>query len=145
MRLKKINIDFPASIMIDLLETKFQKSLISFLFLYFQIGKIKDLDIFTRNFIMRSGNPKEQERIIRETVLKINILPPAKRFTADYYVEIMRSVLKQGEGFLDQEITRIDKMMLAEMLDKHKDEMTEKRNILQHFRSHRNQFRKDEL
>jgi len=109
------------------------------------IGKIKDLDIFTRNFIMRSGNSKEQERIIRETVLKINILPPAKRFTADYYVEIMRSVLKQGEGFLDEEITRIDKMLLAEMLEKHKDEMTEKRNILQHFRLHRNHYRKDEL
>ena len=77
------------------------------------------MDIFARNFILRIGNPSEQERIIRETVLKIQMLAPAKRFTADFYVEIMRKVLKEGDSFLDSEITRIDKMMLNHMLEKH--------------------------
>ena len=117
-----------------------------------------DLDVFTRNFILRVGNPKEQERIIRETVLKIQMLAPAKRFTANYYVEVMRTMVKrslhgvgddnsEGDDFLDGEITKIDKMMLTEMLAKHKDEMSEKRNILHHFRSHRRggHYRRDEL
>jgi len=93
---------------------------------------------------MRVGNSREQERIIRDTVLKIQLLAPTKRYTADYYVDTMRKVLKDGLSFLDQEIVRIDKALLTQMLDGHKDEMNEKRNILQHFRSHRSRKR-DEL
>ena len=114
----------------------------------------------TQNFIQRIGNPKEQERIIRDTVLKIEMLAPAMRFTANYYVEIMREMLKYqhrggdqnnmnsniGGDFLDSEITRIDKMLLTEMLAKHKDDLSEKRNILHHFRSHkRRSHQRDEL
>ena len=98
----------------------------------------------TRNFITRVGNSKEQERIIRDTVHKIQLLAPAKRYTADYYVDTMRHVLKEGLDFLDQEIGKLDKALLTQMLEKHKDELSEKRNILQHFRSHRSRKR-DEL
>lgn len=112
------------------------------------MGRINDLDVFTRNFIVRLGNPNEQERIIRKTVLKIQLLEPGKRFTANFYVETMRDIMKQGISFLDVEITKIDKMMLSHdehLMPKDKDEMNEKRNILHHFRTHKNQHRRDEL
>ena len=126
---------------------------------FFQIGRMDVLDVFTQNFIQRIGSPKEQERIIRDTVLKMEMLAPAMRFTANYYVEVMREILKyqhregdhsnnsmNGEDFLDGEITRIDKMLLTDMLAKHKDELSEKRNILHHFRSHRRRsHQRDEL
>ena len=85
---------------------------------------------------MRKGNKQEQERIVRDTVLKIHNLAPVKRYTANYYVETMQKLLTEGIEFLDDEITRLDKLLLTEMFEKHKDETSKKRNILNHFRSH---------
>ena len=59
------------------------------------------------------------------------------RSTADQYVEIMREVVKKGDGFLDNEVEKIDKILLS----KNDEKLSKKRNIFQHFRS----FRRDEL
>lgn len=104
------------------------------------MGRIDELDLLTRNFV-RNQNENRRESMIRETVLKIQTLKPAQRYTADFYVKTMRQVLKEGDAFLDREIERFEKLSLKKMLPKDLDESNKKRNILQHFRFHR----RDEL
>ena len=53
----------------------------------------------------------------------------------------MHSIVKEGEVYIDNEIERIEKLLLNVMSSSNQDELNKKRNVLQQFRYHR----KDEL
>ena len=86
-------------------------------------------------------NHRGRERIIKETIIKIQNIKPYKRHFADLYVQIMNQILKDGEVYVDTEITRIDKILLSAISTEKQDELTKQRNVLQSFRNHQ----RDEL
>ncbi len=86
-------------------------------------------------------NSYKREKAIREAIETIEKLPAHKKKNGDYYVKVMKSITKNGDAFIDEEIQRTQKLILGSVTLNKKDELTKKRNILQQFSKHR----RDEL
>ena len=79
-------------------------------------------------------NARNRERTLKEAVEKVHKLPAVRRRQADYYIKVMEKIIKDGIHFLDDEISRLQKLIIGEVsLDK-KDEFAKRRNILKQFR-----------
>ena len=86
-------------------------------------------------------NSQRREKAIRETIEAVQKLPPYKKPVGDYYVKVMRKIMNEGDGFVAEEIARLQKLIFGSVSLNLKDEMTKRRNILRHF----NNYRRDEL
>lgn len=102
------------------------------------LGVIDELDLNTRHFIL---NQNRRNEYMRETILMVQNLSPYKRTSADVYVKIMRQIIQDGDVYLDNEIQRIEKLLLTKMLPEKHNELNKKRNVLRQFNFHR----RDEL
>lgn len=78
---------------------------------------------------------------MRDAIEAVQKLAPYKRKAADFYVKVMRRIMAEGDDFLDLEVDRINNLMLARVNLDQMDELSRKKNILQHFRKNK----RDEL
>lgn len=88
---------------------------------------------------MRNSN--RREKAIRETIEAVQRLPTYRKSTGDYYVKIMKKIVNDGDDFVADEISRLQKLIFGSVSLTLKDEMTKRRNILHHFSN----YRRDEL
>ena len=102
------------------------------------MGRFDELDVIAKYFMR---NSHKREKAIRETIEAVQKLPPYKKPIGDYYVKVMRKIMNDGEDFVADEISRLQKLIFGSVSLNIKDEMTKRRNILHHF----NKYRRDEL
>jgi len=86
-------------------------------------------------------NSHRREKAIIETIEAVQKFPPYKKPIGDYYVKVMRKILNEGDDFVVEEITRLQKLIFGSVSLNLKDELTKRRNILRHFSN----YRRDEL
>lgn len=86
-------------------------------------------------------NSKRRAKAIYETIEAVQRLPPYRKSIGDYYVRVMKKIASEGDDFIAEEISRLQKLIFSGVSLMLKDQLTRRQNILRHF----NNYRRDEL
>lgn len=104
---------------------------------------LEQFDNLVRQFFKVSA--EEREKLIAEAEKeKADLSTDYEKTSADNYIKTMKKVAEHGNGFVDSEIERLEKLRSGKLSDKKKEQIGDRLNILSTF-SVSIQHVKDEL
>ncbi|XP_046351507.2 endoplasmic reticulum resident protein 29-like [Haliotis rufescens] len=93
---------------------------------------LEEFDQLVKEFHAASGDAKKKVIEKSEASAKA-ISNESEKTSAEIYVKTMKKVLEKGEGFIDSEIERVEKLKDGKVSDKKKEQLGNRLNILTSF------------
>lgn len=76
----------------------------------------------------------QREKLIAEAETeKAKISRDDDKISADMYIKTMKKIVEKGEGFVETEVERLEKLRSGKLSDKKKEQIGERLNILSTF------------
>jgi len=89
-------------------------------------GLVDEFNVLAERFVndvsARDATLSEMEKEIESN--------PAEKKTAEYYLKVMKKITEKGDGYVETEIARLDKILAGSMTGDKRDMMFKRKNIL---------------
>ncbi|XP_002160266.3 uncharacterized protein LOC100199495 isoform X1 [Hydra vulgaris] len=103
-----------------------------------KVGTLDELNVYAKHFMQQID--MKRKKTVRHVIQLIQEFPPHKRWKGEIYVDLMTTIMKEGDIYISNEINRIEKLLHAGIVQD-KENLIQKKNILKEF----NFFNRDEL